>query len=243
MRVRGPPTPIVMVTVRIAHPFGHRRGPIPLGWHQHAREERGAPSAPPNNARKWHRQLTCALWSAHESANKKKARALHEPKNEHLIKRAPPSPKINLRNNASDSMFVYQHASRKIHMTALPSRYTWHQMRIFHLRKSSSITTPLIRSESPRVQGKTHMRLTRRATHDHNFTDQRNSPKHDHGVRITCGNFAKQFVTSITQLHLFKARHTSWRVSHDVRVLLLSAGERWCVCFVSACQARCVGVR
>ena len=43
--MRGPPTPIVMVMVmmmvmffllcgQIAHPFGHRRGPIPLRWHQ-----------------------------------------------------------------------------------------------------------------------------------------------------------------------------------------------------------------
>ena len=38
--VRGPPTPIVTVLVmffcsgRIAHPFGHRREPIPLRWHQ-----------------------------------------------------------------------------------------------------------------------------------------------------------------------------------------------------------------
>ena len=32
----------VILCGRIAHPFGHRRRPIPLRWHQHARVEPGA---------------------------------------------------------------------------------------------------------------------------------------------------------------------------------------------------------
>ena len=72
-----------------------------------------------------------------------------------------------------------------------------------------------------------------------------------------CGNqFAKQFVTSIAQHHMFKARYTSSRVTHSVRefcclrksrdvcacALCLCVSVQMRVCLLSASESRCASV-
>ena len=106
--VRGPPTPLVTMMVM----FFPLRSDCPLlrsqkgadrTWHTHVRVQPGAPSAPTNQGREQHLQLTCALQTAHDfSKKKKRASKTHSTKQSLPIKRAPPLVIISLRTKPSD---------------------------------------------------------------------------------------------------------------------------------------------
>ena len=125
--VRAPPTPIVMVMVMVMFfcsavglptPSVTEGGRSHSDGIKHARVEPSAPSAPTNQGRGYHRQLSCALQSAQDFSPKIRARAQHKPKKlsfqssaHHLFRKL-------FCEEARQSGCSCQHASSKIHITA-----------------------------------------------------------------------------------------------------------------------------
>ena len=129
---------------RIAHSFGHRRGPIPLRWDQTCqggtrRTERTTKQCTGVSSPTHMRTV-----NAHDFSQKNGRERSKNQKIELPIKRAPPLPKIILRSNASINMLQVAYTSQRptrcapprtqfkqqnkfcneARISVLPSRYT-----------------------------------------------------------------------------------------------------------------------